>query len=292
MAYHLPLPALCLLAAGALAGLLPATADAQRSPLRLTGELSVSYDDNLSNAQAESDQAGSAIGLLALNANYRKRLTPNAVLLLRGTAEAQEVDEFEGLSNTAGTLLGRLLYRPGRGLYDPTVAVSASATVREFDSDIRDSTSYRLMFMASNRISTRIGGRLLLLSELRDSDSEVFDTRSQQLGFDIDFRYSRKLTLYGGYRFRVGDIVSSAQPTLRITQWAEVIEADEVYGGAANNRFAYRLETVGNIFSLGGNVSLTRSLALDVNTRYATVNGGGSNEYQRWTTTAGLLLRF
>lgn len=292
MTRAMKLPALYLLTIGAVASGLPTNAEAQRSPLRITGELSVSYDDNLSNAQVESDQAGSALGVLALNANYRKRLTPNAVLLVRGTAAAEEVDEFEGLSNVAGTLLGRLLYRPGRGLYDPTVAVSLSGTVREFDSDIRDSTSYRLMFMASNRISTRIGGRVLLVSDYRDSESEVFDTRSQTVGFDIDFRYSRKLTLYSGYRFRVGDIVSSAQPTLRITQWAEVIEADEVYGGAANNRFAYRLESVGNIISAGGNVSLTRSLALDINTRYATVNGAGTNEYQRWTTTAGLLLRF
>lgn len=292
MTRTLQLPVLCLAAAGITAGLWPSTAEAQRSPIRINGELSASYDDNLSNAQVESDQAGSALAVLALNASYRKRLTPNAVLLLRGTAAAEEVDEFEGLSNVSGTLLGRLLYRPGRGLYDPTVAVSLSGSVHEYDSDIRDSNSYRLMFMASNRISTRIGGRILLLTDFRDSDSEVFDNRSQQLGFDIDFRYSRKLTLYSGYRFRVGDIVSSAQPTLRITHWAEVIEADEVYGGSANNRFAYRLETVGNIFTLGGNISLTRQLALDVQTRYATVNGGGTNEYERWTTTAGLLLRF
>lgn len=260
--------------------------------VRITGDASVRYDDNLTNAQAKGDQAGSASWLATAHVNYKRRLNRNTMLQLRGTAAGQDVREFDGLSNVSGTAQARISYRPGRGIYDPTAAATLSTTVQEFDSDIRDNTTTRLMVMASQRISTRLAGRVLALTEFRESDSRVFDTRSQSVGFDIDFGFRRRLAFYGGYRFRFGDIVSTAQPTLGIVRWAEAIEPDEVFGGADNNRFAYRLETTGHIATLGLNRSLTRRLALDIQTRYARVDGQGSNEYRRWTTTAGLLVRF
>ena len=259
---------------------------------RINGEVSLRYDDNLTNAQAEGDQAGSHSLLATGHLNYKHRLNRSTVLQLRGTVAGQDVHEFDGLSHVAGTAQARLSYRPGRGLYDPTAAVTLSTTVQEFDSDIRDNTTTRLMVMASQRLSTRIAGRVLALTEFQEADSEVFDTRSQSVGFDVDFGFRRTLAFYGGYRFRFGDIVSTAQPTLGIVRWAQAIEPDEVFGGAANNRFAYRLESTGHIVTLGLNRSLTRRIALDLQTRYARIDGQGSNEYRRWTTTAGLLVRF
>lgn len=68
-----------------------------------------------------------------------------------------------------------------------------------------------------------------------------------------DFRWAPRLTQYLTYNYATGDIVASGSPWLPVIDNAERIQADDAFGSASANVFAYRLNVQTHVATLGFN---------------------------------------
>jgi len=274
----------------AIAG--PAMAD-HHAHTRYSGELGAGYDSNVGNSEAAADIRESAFATGGASAEYFRQLNLFTTLVLRGGVQGEHYDRYEGLSNAKATGAARLLVRPDGGFLTPVLGAWVSASYWEFDSAIRDSDEYRGGLFANQQITTRISGRLALGAAWRESDSRVFDTHGASAALNLDWRLAERATLYGGYQFYRGDVVSTAAPTtLKIGLAAEEIEPDDAFGGLAANQRAYRLDAEAHVGTLGLNYALSSKLSADLQGQYVDTRADYGNEYQRVLAVLSLLARF
>ena len=75
---------------------------------------------------------------------------------------------------------------------------------------------------------------------------------------------------------------------------ADAIEPDDAFGGIAVNQFAYRLDAVSHVVTLGYNAAISRNLSLDLSLRY--VDSEATEDpfiyYDRSIVRASLVGRF
>ena len=274
----------------AIALLLVTAAPLHAAPA-VSGELSLHYDDNRSNAPDYGLDTGSASLLLAADLRKTHRNQSLWGFAWRARASHEAVAEFDDLSQSAITLEGTVIRATGRGLFDPSWALALQAQYADFDNDQRDRARLRLRLSRNQRISTRLGSRLVLQYRQDSADDDVFDTDQLAIGGDIDWQANRRTGLYVSLRWFDGTVVSTANPTPDIIRYAEAISADEAFGGSAANQIAYRLAADGPSLMLGTNVRLTENTALDLSARYVE-QSSRSVDYTRSIITASLLTQF
>lgn len=286
-----------LVCAALLLAPLPALAS-DWAAFQFAGDLGGGFDDNVSNSVAGQSARQSGVVTSALHASTARLLSPNVRLQLRGTLRAEAITDYGDLSNAKLTGLARVFYRPDAGFFTPTLALTAAAAQWQFGSRIRDSVEYQLGFFLEQPVTTLVSSRLTLAATQRESASRVFDLAGQAVSLDLDWRANPRLTVYGGYQFRSGDIVSSAvigggsPADYAVTDRAEVIEADDAFGGFATGTFAYRLDADTQVGTLGLNRSFSRSLSVDLQVQSVRSDAGGGIHYDRLVGTASLLKRF
>lgn len=270
----------------------PAAAE-HHAHTRYGGELGAGYDSNVANSEADADIRESAFFTGGASAEYFHRLNLYTTMVLRGSLQGEHYERYDGLSNAKATGAARLLFRPDGGFLTPVLGAWVSASYWEFDSAIRDSDEYRGGMFANQQLTTRISGRLALSAAWRESDSRVFDTRGASAALNLDWRTADRATLYGGYQFYRGDVVSTAAPTaLKIGLAAEEIEPDDAFGGLAADQRAYRLDADAHIGTLGFNYALSPKLSADLQGQYVDTRADYGNEYQRALAVLSLLARF
>ena len=261
-----------------------------------SGDLGVGYDDNVGNAGPNADVRDDAFVAAGLNLDWSWRPTLNTGLLLRGSLRGEGYGEVDGLSNGKLVAMARLSHRPGGGFYAPTLAVWASAALREFDSRMRDGEEYRAGVFVSEPITTAIGARLGASLAERESYGAVFDLSSWSASLDLDWQVAPMLTLYAGYQFHDGDIVSTAFAAPKSSHLGggggggpgAKGHPDDAFDGL----FAYRVEAKTQVASLGVNLPLSPKFALDAQVRRADAETGGGSGYGRWQAVVSALTRF
>ncbi|HUR41840.1 MAG TPA: tandem-95 repeat protein [Verrucomicrobiae bacterium] len=265
----------------------------QLSRTSFSGDVGSGFDTNVGNAQADADVRESGFVSAAGHASWQHRLNLYTTVLLRGTLQGEHVESFEGLSNAKGIGMARLVYRPDGDFFTPQIAGWVSAAYWEFDSAIRDGVEYRGGAYLAQQVTTQISARLSVGASQRESESRVFDVAGFSGGINVDWLPMAGLTIYGGYQHYRGDVVSTATPgTLNIGRAAEVIEADDAFGGFATGMRAYRLDAASNIGTLGFNYALSRNLSVDAQAQQIDTQADFDNEYQRTVGVVSLLVRF
>lgn len=250
-----------------------------------SGEASLGHDSNVTNAREGSRERDDRFAQLSLGIDRPWRLGPASTLLWRPQLEAQQFDQYQGLSNLQAGLQGRWLYRPAAGFHVPVFELLAGASWWEFDSGLRDSAQYRVGLFATGQLSTRISLRAGGQVQEREAESAVFDNRQASLGADLDWELAPGALLYLGYRHLDGDFVAtapSAPPAAGITQ------ADDVFDGETSWRFSGRAHSG----TLGFNYSLSPALALDLQARRTRTRADSGVRYERDQFLASLLWRW
>jgi len=259
-----------------------------------SGDLGVGYDDNVGNAAEDNDLRDSSVVSGGVNLDYVRALSLYTALLLRGGLQGEGYEAEGGLSNGRLVAMARLSHRPGGGFYMPTFAGWVSAGALEFDSAMRDGFEFRGGLFMTEPLTTAISARLSVAASQRQSDSTVFDLSAWSAGLNLDWAVTPGFTLYTGYQFQDGDVVSTGTVPPKAMHIAggcgsaSACDPDD----ALDNQFAYRVDASTHIGTLGLNVPLSQRMALDAQARRVDSSTDGGTSYERWQGGVSLLLRW
>jgi len=114
-----------------------------------------------------------------------------------------------------------------------------------------------------------------------DAKTKVFDTSKATLFTTANFSPTPKLVLRTGLRYVLGDEVSTATPTTNIVNNAEIIEPDEAFGGASDERFAYLIGANSAIVEAGFGYGVTGSIRANMMYRFVSTQADGDISYER-----------
>lgn len=246
-------------------------------PLQFNADASLIHDSNVTKAEEAGSIHEDQFLELFGSASVSRTLSPQVILRLLGdigTLKAFEYDKLDAIWATATLGLG---LRFGEGFFAPDLGIAFSVTEMNVDSDIRDSTLWDLELSALQRLTDRLSVTGGIGATDRESEGEVFDNKSWRLFADLSFRPHERLTLHGGYKYLNGDIVSSAEPTLKIINAAEAIERDDAFDGL----FAYRLDAHTHILDIGLGYSINERHTLNGTLEYLYSDAAGGNDYDR-----------
>jgi hypothetical protein len=279
-------------ALGIVAALMAAPAAAEHHVrTHLGGNLGAGYDDNVGNAAEDFDVLDSSFVAGAANLDHTRRLSLNTALLLRGALQAEYYEQFDGLSNGRLLAMARLSHRPAGGFYMPTLAGWLSAAALEFNSALRDGFEYRGGMFVSEPLTTAIAARLGVAAAERMSDGEVFDLSTWSASVDLDWSIAPRLTLYGGYQFQDGDIVSTSTVPVKSCH-PNCAGSGVLVDDAIEDLPIYRVEATTHLATLGFNVPLSPKLAVDGQLRRIDSETDGGTGYERWQSSISALLRW
>jgi hypothetical protein len=284
-----------LIAAGVALLLLSTPALAEHHvKVRWSGDLGVGYDDNVGNASDEDDIRDSAVVTGGVNLDYTRALSLNTGLLLRGSLQGEALEAEDRLSHGRLLAMARLSHRPSGGFYMPTFAIWASAGMLEFSSGMRDGFEYRGGLFLTEPLTTAVSARLGVTAVERSADNYVFDLSSRSASLNLDWAVTPGFTLYTGYQFQDGDVVSTGTVLPKSTHLpggcggASACDPDD----ALNGQFAYRIDAKTRLSTLGFNVPLSPGLSLDAQLRHADSESDGGDGYERFQGIVSALARF
>jgi hypothetical protein len=255
-------------------------------------EFSYTTDSNITRAQNDPDiRADRALGVgigLSLNQPIDAHTRMLSRVFVRGEAFAENTK----LTNAAAGASATFQYRTSGHLLAPTFGVFARLSVAQFRSDIRNSTFYTGGLSFNKNLTDRVVTTVIISGTVRDSDSLVFDTRDGSALLNIDYQLRGGSAWYLSYNFLGGDTVSTGAPTLQILDAAKAVVADDAFGGAAANQFAYRIHAYTHVVTLGFNFSIAVHHALDLSARYAHADADNDLTYDRTLYSVAYLARF
>ena len=217
------------------------------------------------------------------------------MLILGAKADLEKYSEFEELDNVIFTGSAKYRFSFGSKFSSPTYSLNLSLGGIDSESEMRSGDIATLSMDMNKWLTTTINMTLRLSSKKIESQSKVFDTTENQFMLNFDVDLSPRQLVYVTYHFIDGDIVSSATPKLATINVAQAIEPDDAFGGLVTNQFAYRIDAQSNVFTLGYNVALGKSLSFDFSYRFidseSTIDPSNVY-YERTMVRASILGRF
>ena len=281
-------------AIGAALLLLAAPAGAEHHvKVHWSGDLGAGYDDNVGSAAEGVDTRDSAFVSAGLNLDYGRRLTPGTGLLLRGSLRGDAYEGAEALSSGKLTGMVRLAHRAEGGFYRPTLAGWVSASLWEFDSALRDSTEVRAGLYLSEPLTTAISARFSVQASERMADSAVFDLSAWSTGVNLDWNVLGAVTLYGGYQFHDGQLVSSASIYPKAHEPEPGDDSQYAYqeDDALDGLYAYRVDAQSHLMTLGANLPLSEKLSIDAQVQQVESETDSGVGYSRRLAVVSVLMR-
>lgn len=261
-------------------------------PVAIDAQAAYTYDDNVTRAARDIDLRADRVAALTLGANWRHTFATHFRLALRAFAQGEQFADYDGLSNIGGGASANLQYRASGTLLAPTYAVFARLTSLNYNSSLRDGELYNAGVSLKKGLTDRIDFTGVLSGTVRQSESLVFDTRDTSLLLNLDYQWTPHLTQYLTYNYLTGDIVASGSPWLPVIDNAEQIQADDAFGGAGANMFAYRLNAQTHVATLGFNFAIDGKQSIDLSARFARAKADGDITYDRNIVSAAYLIRF
>lgn len=267
------------------------SANAAAPKIRFDGEVAYSNDDNVTKAARDQDIEEDSFASAAMGATYVHAIDIANRIVIRGLIRGEFFNEFDGLSNTTGSVTATYQYRGSGEFLAPTYSAFIKAGIAEYDSELRDSDLFSAGVSVRKAFTDRISGLSVLQYNVRDSDSTVFDTKDMSLLVNADYLLTQHSTLYLTYNYLVGDITSSSGAWLRAVNAAEEINIDDAFPGTW---FAYRLDGKTHVVTLGVNFQLAEKHSLDFSARWINSEADTDSEiyYERLQLSAAYLIRF
>lgn len=213
------------------------------------------------------------------------QLSDAAGLAVVGTAGLEQYRRFTELSNARLGISSSLHYKYGLGLLAPVFNLNGSLNYRDSRDFTRDAWQGRLGLGINKHFSDQLELRLSYLYSVDDTDAvvdhpyavsllnvqgDVYDLSAQQLALTFTYLLTDRLSTFGGYTHRRGDVVASTEIKPKIFRVSDAIAYDRAAGPGI---IAYRLDADSNSYALGLSWALSD---------HASVNAS----YQRWHTRA------
>ena len=270
------------------------TANADRSSLTFDGEITAAHDDNVNRASNDDEIRKDSFFGGAFNARYSQRLSRTSGLLYSLKTRANVFSEFDGLNET--TVAGDIKYsiRPGRSFTSSSYSVSVFAMERFSSSIIRDSTTFGVTAQLMKPLTDAMTMIIGLGYSDEEAEGDVFDLERARFFINLDTLITRKWTVFATYVLVDGDVVSTSSPSPGIGGIADAIEPDDAFGGIASNQFAYRIDALSHLLTLGINRQINHSSSIDFSVRYlnSTADKDSSFKYDDLLLRAAYLFAF
>lgn len=266
-------------------------------------ELTVGYDDNLSQAERERDTIEDHFAEGKLGLLYNHKINFHAAASVKGFLSGIAYETAKSLSRGSAGVEASVRYQPEFGFLSPFYRFTVTAQIDEYESDQRDSDLIKAQLVATKRMTDQMTASLGTEYRYRNSDGSVWDTDDWRFFLNGDLMLTKQLAFYSTYSFLKGDVTSSAQVV-----FCNGVVADDIYGliqssteletdEALSEDFcgewvAYRLDATTNAIITGFNYGLGRSWSLDASMLWASVNGEGDNDYYRRIYRLSVLARF
>lgn len=239
------------------------------------------YDDNVTRAEGDANVLSDELLGALVTGGTRLLLNENIRLRLVAELGGEAYNNYSGLSFGSAGLRADLQYRASGTFSAPTLALFGRAAYEEYESDLRDGYRYALGLSARGDMTDRLAWFTAFTFNKRDASSRVFDTTDFSLRGNLDYSISRRQTLYSGLEYRMGDIVSTALPSLQYVDLSNnTVVPDDAFTDAT--RYAYKLDATTWIFTLGYNFALNANHALDVSWRFAYSEPNGVSSYSTY----------
>ena len=261
---------------------------------RYSYEVAFVDDDNVRLAKNDVDIRSDQILSGTLKARGGRSLDSFSIWNYGGSATYNAFSTFDGLSNLEFDINTSYRFALSSGFTSPIYSLGIKLGGVDYDSEMRDATKLSLSADLNKWVTTSINMTAGWNYKWQESKSETFDTAENRLFINFDTNFSKTALVYTTLTYIIGDIVSSASPTLNIINAADAIEPDDAFGGVVTNQFAYRLEADTLVFTLGYNKILTKDLSLDLSARVVETEAKNDPDigYERTIFRASLLGRF
>lgn len=256
----------------------PARADAR---FDFGAQAYVSHDDNVTRAEGDANVlADEFLGAL-VTVSTRFRLAPNWRFLIAGQLGGEAYNEYSGLSFGSAGARADLQYRSSGAFGAPTFALFGRAAYEEYESELRDGYRYAGGLSARGDMTDKIAWFGAFTYNKRDGSSRVFDTSEFSVRGNLDYAFTPRNTLYTGLEYRMGDIVSTALPSLQYVDISNnTVVPDDAF--TDTTRYAYKLDATTWIFTLGYNFALNPNHSLDASWRFAYAEPNSVSSYSTY----------
>lgn len=256
-------------------------------------EVGMTYDSNITLAELDDDILSDLSLAVALMQTTTRGIGFDTAWGWNVRADGRTFRDHSDLDELEVGIGLFLRHQPGRGFGAPVIEVGVSAAFIDSASDIRDGHTTQAGAMLTRRLTDRVAVRLGVRHTRRSARSgSVFNLSRNNVFVSADWFPRRNRVVYATWAHATGDVVSTAEPTLKIINAASAIEPDDAFGGADANRFAYRLDADVHILTLGMNLALGRHRSVDVSVQGLTASAEGGNDYDRLSTRLAWLQRF
>lgn len=263
-------------------------------------ETGIDYDDNVSRAVLDKDQEDDVALLVAPSGGYRWQLGKNGSLALRGLLEAvladndrlQHFDPGFGVTYRQKTRLGTDA---------PYFELGLSARQQAYDSDVREGSLLDGRFTFGMPVGERWEYRLQLEYSTRDADVEAFSQDAVSFTFANELFLTPRGVLRLHYRYRTGDITSSAtnpedEPRtdrLLTRTTAPPVDDDAFEDDRGKPLIAYRLDATTHALRVAWNQSLGAHHAVEVGIEHQLTEADDvGDDYSNTMLRASYLYRF
>jgi hypothetical protein len=173
---------------------------------------------------------------------------------------------FPKLGRVFGEIQPSFQYRKSADFYSPTIGVAVRMAADHFGSSQRSGYRYSAEVSILQPVTDRMNLFGSLAENWRNANSRVFDGRDTSVQVTADYRFDSG-RLYVGGEYRRGDVVSTGPESLVNLDLAKVFVADDAYTNP--QLFSYRFDANTVIGTLGYNLPLGRTSALDVSWKIA-----------------------
>jgi len=258
----------------------------------VNADLGVASDDNINKAQSDDDILEDRFVNGSAGVSYKQDLSFRSLLLYRGSFAFERYEEFDGLSNISLTAAIDYKIQFARGFRAAGYTLTGFLQEHDFDSDMRDSTTFGVQGTVAKRLTDRIASTFGLGYKARESESDVFDTQNARIFANLDWVLTDHFVSYGTLQLIAGDVVSSARPTLDIINKADAIEPDDAFGGLETGYLAYRLDANTAVLTLGLNYGINSSNSFDASAELTDSDAGDGIEYYRTVFRVSYLFIF
>lgn len=246
------------------------------------------YINDSNPAKAEFDRDIEATGSFMARVTgsfYSNMLVQQTNLLsgisFNGSASYELNPDIEELGETRFRLSADWFREYTTAQLAPFYRLSLGVGALDSESAIRDSTivdvSASVNFQPTNFFDSTLGVRY----EVRDADTDVFDTSKATVSLTANFSPFERLILRAGLRYVTGNEVSTATPTLGIVNAQDVIEPDDAFGGIAANRFAYLLDADSALVEVGLGYVFSDAIESNLLYRIVSTTAEGDIGYDR-----------
>ncbi|MBC8211912.1 MAG: hypothetical protein H8E21_12690 [Gammaproteobacteria bacterium] len=274
--------------------IMPVYAQEDEDRIRYSYDLSTVYDDNIRRAKYDADIREDSLFNLSFRAHKKLWNSRFSQLGIAAKVEAEKYSTFDTLDNVGFGVGLKYSFSFSSGFSAPLYSLKLDLGGIKSESEMRTADTASLGLEINKWLTNTISLTAGYKAKLQDSQSEVFDTMEHQFFANLDLELSARHLFYLTYHYIAGDIVSSATPKIAIINAADAIEPDDAFGGIAANQFAYRLDAVSQVVTLGYNAAISGNLSLDLSLRY--INSEATQDpfiyYDRTIVRASLVGRF